>query len=65
MNIHLVRVLNQLKKGTHITRGTMYDCFSGQFFHISEFFLFLFYFVVAMSDLVHDVEAIHIAYVNL
>ena len=38
------------------SRGTTYDGFSGQFFRIFEIKLFCF--VVALSDLVHDVEAI-------
>ena len=39
------------------TRGTTYDGFSGQFFRIFEIIFVCF--VVAMSDLVQDVEAIH------
>ena len=38
-------------------QGAQYDGFSGQFFHIFE--IKLFYFVLGMSDLVHDVETIH------
>ena len=35
----------------------MWDGFSGQFFRIFEIIIFCF--VVALYDLVHDVEAIH------
>ena len=37
---------------------TTWDGFSAQFFRIFEIYFF-FCFFVAMSDLVHDVEAIH------
>ena len=40
-----------------ILRGTTLAGFSGQFFHIFEIKLFCF--VVAMNDVVQDVEAIH------
>ena len=43
------------------TRGETYDDFSGQFFHIFEIIMLCF--VVAICDLVHDVETIfHISY---
>ena len=40
-----------------VTRGTAYASFSCQFVHIFEIKLFCF--IAAMSELVHDVEAIH------
>ena len=39
------------------TRGATYDNFSGQFFRIFEIIICCF--VVAICDLVHDVETIH------
>ena len=45
-----------LKGTVNKCRGTRQACFSGQFFHFFEIKLFCF--TVAMSDLVHNVEAI-------
>ena len=39
------------------SRGAKYDGFSGQFFRIFEIIIFCF--VVAMCDIMHDVDAIH------
>ena len=39
-----------------ISRGATYDDFSGQFFRIFEITIFCF--IVAICDLVHDVETI-------
>ena len=45
------------------SRGATYDDFSGHFFRIFEIIMFCF--VVAICDLVHDVETIfHLSYVH-
>ena len=52
----------KLKSKNMTSRGTTYDGFSGQFFH--NFEIIIFCFVVAIFDLVHDVETIfHLPYV--